>query len=159
MSFSVACSVLLLAALASLPACSARSAAGQRPQDGAQEAGGARVELDIFSGRPNPTWELSQEQERELRERIARLPRAQDGSFPNPLGYRGITAVLSGPGGVDGGGESIRLFAGSVRHQTPGATIFLNDADRQVERWLAETGAPHLEPGVYQSVLNELGAR
>lgn len=155
MSFSVAFSVLLLAALASLPACSARSSAGGRAQGGAQGAGGVRVELDIFSGRPNPTWELSPEQGRELRERIARLPRMADGTFPDPLGYRGINAVLPG----SDGNESIRLFAGTVRHQTQDATLFLNDADRQVERWLAETGAPHLEPGVYQSVLNELGAR
>jgi hypothetical protein len=154
MSFSVACSVLLLAALASLPACSARSAANEPA--GAREAGGVRVELDLFSGRPNPTWELSQQQGKELWERLARLPRVADATFPDHLGYRGIVAELPGP---DGGNESIRIYGGAVRHQTQGATLFLNDADRQLERWLAETGAPHLEPGVYQSVLNELGAR
>lgn len=155
MSCNVAFPALLLAVLALLPACTARSASGNRT-DAAAGAGAVRVELDIFSGRPNPTWELSQEQGRELRERIARLPRVQDGAFPEPLGYRGITAALPG---ADGGEERIRLFGGAVRVETSGATWFLNDADRQLERWLAETGAPHLEPGVYQSVLNELGAR
>jgi hypothetical protein len=150
----VALPALLLAALALLPACTARSAAGGRPEAG---TGAVRVELDIFSGRPNPAWELSQEQARELRERIAKLPRVADGTFPDPLGYRGITAVLPGAGGRE---ERIRLFAGAVRVDAPdGATLFLNDAGRQVERWLAETGAPHLDPGVYQSVLDELGAR
>lgn len=154
MSLNVAFPVLLLAALALLPACTARSASGGGADVPAE--GTVRVELEIFSGRPNPTWDLSQQQGRELRERIAQLPRAQDGSFPEPLGYRGITAVLPG---ADGREERIRLFDGVARVETSGATWFLNDADRQLERWLAETGAPHLEPGVYQSVLNELGAR
>lgn len=51
-----------------------------------------RVELDIFSGMPNPTWVLTEQEEQELLDRIIAQPnlmRSPD-SAPDLLGYRGM---------------------------------------------------------------------
>jgi len=50
---------------------------------------GAEVELDIFSGRPNPKWNLSGERVRHLEERLERLEPVQ-ADEPHALGYRGF---------------------------------------------------------------------
>lgn len=48
------------------------------------------VELDIFSGRPNPTWELSKEQADEFVSRLTNLPRCDRVPSIGGLGYRGF---------------------------------------------------------------------
>lgn len=49
------------------------------------------VELDIFSGRPNPRWQLDEQGAEALRELLSRLATTTD-SPPEPpgLGYRGF---------------------------------------------------------------------
>ena len=50
-----------------------------------------RVELDMFSGRPNPTWDLDDAAERELLALESNLrPAGRPGVEPPPLGYRGF---------------------------------------------------------------------
>lgn len=49
------------------------------------------VELDIFSGRPNPTWTLTVPERRELGKRLQKLPALPTlPSVPDNLGYRGF---------------------------------------------------------------------
>lgn len=50
-----------------------------------------RVELDMFSGRPNPTWDLDDMAERELLALESNLqPSGRLRNEPPPLGYRGF---------------------------------------------------------------------
>lgn len=70
------------------------------------------VELDVFSGRPNPTWSLSAEQIRELLEAFRDLPPADQPSPENGLGYRGF--LLSNPDRAGGLAPHIRIYAGIV---------------------------------------------
>jgi len=48
------------------------------------------VELDIFSGEPNPKWELSEEQIEELEARLRVFFVSTKPQTPPPLGYRGF---------------------------------------------------------------------
>jgi hypothetical protein len=48
------------------------------------------VELDMFSGRPNPTWTMAGEEGAEVWDRIASLPAAGTRQEPDHLGYRGF---------------------------------------------------------------------
>ena len=49
------------------------------------------VELDVFSGRPNPRWELDEVRSQELRQLQSRLkPSRQAHVEPPALGYRGF---------------------------------------------------------------------
>ena len=50
---------------------------------------GVEVELDIFSGRPNPKWNLSGLRVRQLEERLEGLEPVQ-ADEPHALGYRGF---------------------------------------------------------------------
>ena len=71
-----------------------------------------RVELDVFSGMPNPTWNLSQEQVKELLDAFRNLPPADKLPQEIGLGYRGF--LLSNPGGSGGLPAHIRIYAGIV---------------------------------------------
>ncbi len=49
-----------------------------------------QVELDVFSGRPNPTWPLTAEEQQELIAQVDRLASVTPGHAPAALGYRGF---------------------------------------------------------------------
>jgi len=85
------------------------------------------VELDAFSGRPNPRWELDEPSSQQLRQLQGRLTSPLE-SAPEPpgLGYRGF--VYS-----DGSGK-VRAYRGSVK--TPGRT--LADPTYSVEKFLLD---------------------
>ena len=89
------------------------------------------VELDIFSGRPNPSWELDEPSIRRLREVQRGLPEAPTSS-PKPLGlgYRGFVYRLDG--------TSWRALHGTVI----GTGTTLHDPDRLVERLLFDSLPP-----------------
>jgi hypothetical protein len=70
----------------------------------------ATVELNMFSGLPNITWELSEQDAKAFLGEITSLPLQPPGFHPlqgysEPLGrprsgYRGVTIDFSGPGGI-----------------------------------------------------------
>ena len=65
------------------------------------------VELDIFSGRPNPRWELDES----ARQKLSRIeqglaPAEAAPNAPPPLGYRGFVYAI--------GGKARRAFLGRV---------------------------------------------
>jgi hypothetical protein len=53
------------------------------------DASGTSVELDAYSGLPNPGWRLSHEDVVELEKRLEGLPEAT-AAIPDHLGYRGF---------------------------------------------------------------------
>ncbi len=52
-----------------------------------------RVELEIFSGQPNPAWELSTEEDAQLLQMLNVLPKGKGGALRQGLGYRGFTVI------------------------------------------------------------------
>jgi hypothetical protein len=57
-----------------------------------------RVELMVFSGRPNPSFQLTEGETEELVRRVSALPRGADRPSPPGLGYQGfrVTADRAG---------------------------------------------------------------
>ena len=55
---------------------------------GGEEA--VRVELMVFSGRPNPSFQLTEDETEELARRVAALPRGAVQPSPPGLGYQGF---------------------------------------------------------------------
>jgi len=112
------------------------------------------VILDVFSGRPNPRWVLSDAQTLELVRRIASLSRAQGAREPTPpdLGYRGFqleahdVPELPGP---------VHVYGGFVR--LPSEVRL--DPQRRTERWLLESNSKALEPPIHELVLHEIEGR
>ena len=114
-----------------------------------------RATLDIFSGRPNPTWTLTEAQTRQLERRVtglsAKLPEAPD--IPD-LGYRGIRVTLPGqPRTVE-----LTVARGGIEVQRNGSVTHFSDADRQMERWLLQTAQGKVSQELLQLAERELSA-
>lgn len=87
------------------------------------------ITLDIFSGRPNPSWSLSESDANQLINRVAGRAMPEAMAVDNVLGYRGMIAVSSSdellPEGLP---ASFRIGGGSAL-----------DIDETVQ-WLLSTG-------------------
>ncbi len=85
------------------------------------------VELDVFSGRPNPRWELDEPRSEELRQLQERLT-STNRVPPEPpgLGYRGFVYT-------DAAGR-VRAYRGYVTI----AAAVLADSSFSIERFLLE---------------------
>lgn len=112
------------------------------------------VELDVFSGRPNPTWQLSGAEAAGLRRQLTALtphPMAPD-RVPSPsgrLGYRGF--VVFDPSRTLAGADRLEVGEGFVR-AVDGATgrtlAVFADADHSAERWLTAAAHGRVDPGL-----------
>lgn len=84
------------------------------------------VELDIYSGRPNPTWTLAPHEAAHVEQLLADLPRAS--SQPDGgLGYRGFELA--------DGQRHIRVCSGVIRVQTGEDLQFFQD-QKGLEKYL-----------------------
>jgi hypothetical protein len=110
------------------------------------------VELDIYSGRPNPSWALSPQDADSFDSKLAALPSAQPSTLADPLGYRGF--IVRARHGDDETRTAVQQgHVQSTRGQT---TTFRGDPGRALERWLLDTGRATLPPDVVQAVENAL---
>lgn len=102
------------------------------------------IELDVFSGRPNPSWQLDVQARKELVSLLNALPPAQTPAPEVPgLGYRGFTFGIGGPARAYGGFVDMPMRV-------------LADPDRTVERFLLEQLPPEFSD-VREVVRAELG--
>lgn len=101
----------------------------------------AMVELDIFSGRPNPSWALTEDQLRAVVDRVTSLTTVASGSLAAPLGYRGFIVYLDGGSGAR---TVVTVQSGVVRIEGPAGVTWARDTDRGLERLLADQGRPSL---------------
>ena len=116
---------------------------------------GMSVSLGIYSGRPDPSWTLSQAQAAELRRLIDALPSGVGDSAGGGLGYHGFTIALSGP---DGDLRHIVAYHGEIAEAGNGARPTWYDAAGRVERFVLETGRPYLDPEEARVVDDDLEA-
>ncbi|MEV7554661.1 hypothetical protein AB0N89_34015 [Amycolatopsis sp. NPDC089917] len=107
------------------------------------------VELDIFSGMPNPAWTLRNAEAAEFQRRLESLPRASDGRIANDLGYRGFV--------THAGATTAHVQRGTVRVGRDGETDFRTDSGRELERWLLQSGKPFVDPGTFALAEREFG--
>jgi hypothetical protein len=108
------------------------------------------VTLDIFSGRPNPTWSLEHLTAQECKRLIDSLPPLppEDAPVPPGLGYRGFiiqsrNSTLAGP---------IMVYGGAVK--APTGTY--RDHLRKFEAWLLKSAGSFLESSLIQIVGKEI---
>ncbi|MBM7115389.1 hypothetical protein [Archangium primigenium] len=93
-----------------------------------------RVELNIFSGLPNPSWELSPPEVQELERRLQGLPPRAQAVPGGGLGYSGFTVWNSSR--EPGAWQQVRVYQGVeiTRGQEPTSYEDLHD----LEGWLSE---------------------
>ncbi|HEX2190344.1 MAG TPA: hypothetical protein VHG51_15660 [Longimicrobiaceae bacterium] len=131
-------------------------AACSPPPQAPGEGDGARVEADVFSGLPNPAWELDASESGELARRFRGLaPAAGAVELHEGLGYRGF--VVTGVETETGGCERVRVQGGAVQAACGGETRAYVDPERALERWLARTAEGRAEPEVVRRLREETG--
>lgn len=112
----------------------------------------ATVEVDLYSGRPNPSWTLTPEEVTQLVQRVDGLAPADAMEPPGRLGYRGLRFRLYAGGREIASAES---FDEHLRFHDPAGPRHLADPGREIERWLLATGRGKIEPQVYEMLRNE----
>lgn len=116
------------------------------------------VTLSVFSGRPDPTWDLSPKQDQELRLQLAALAATTPGTFPETLGYRGISVQFFESNGSP---HSVQIYGGRARIASGEQVAWLADPDRALELWLLDTGVMQnddvaaLEPSIRAEILGQ----
>jgi hypothetical protein len=110
-----------------------------------------RIELDIFSGRPNPTWSLDDEQAAELLASFKALAAsASQETFFDGLGYRGFR--IAGLRGYD----EVRVRGEIVETRQGSAWSRRYDQSRSLERFLLETSKAHIDDDLYRRIASEI---
>lgn len=115
-----------------------------------------RVELDIFCGRPNPSWKLLPSEAAEL---VQRLRAAPPTDTPPPagggLGYRGLIVTPTAGASIDSCAV-VAVSKGVISCQRPSGDQLRRDPGRALERWLLGTGKAHIDPDLYEEVVRSL---
>jgi hypothetical protein len=111
-----------------------------------------RIELDVFSGRPNPTWNLNDEQSREFLIRFGALKKYRTNrKLYEGLGYRGFTVT----GFQDY--DRVTIWDGLVQTNRATEREKLIDEAGRLERFLLETSKGQIDGDLYRFVASVAG--
>lgn len=111
-----------------------------------QSPGLCEIELDIFSGMPNPTWILTNAEADRFEKQLAALARTPARELSGKLGYRGFIVQCTRANNV----QLIRIHNGAIHISKGETNVYANDEERELERWLLNTGRPHLKSEIFQ---------
>jgi hypothetical protein len=115
------------------------------------------VTLDVFSGRPNPTWSLAEGTTVEFLRRLHALDVSKVGAREfEDLGYRAVSAEFQDQ---TKGTVVVKASRGIVTLDQAGQRFHYLDAGRQFELWLVNTGAAHITPDVLRYVTGEIASK
>ena len=106
------------------------------------------VELDIFSGIPNPAWILSGTDGDLFLKKLAMLPQASAKELHDNLGYRGFIVEVTN----ETEASLIRIQNGTVHISKNDTNVYCSDQDRHLERWLLNSGEPALRSDLFKMV-------
>ncbi len=112
-----------------------------------------RAELDVYSGRPNPTWEISTQDANRLLTALRQLPERDTATAPASLGYRGI--VLTGGAVQALGYDRLRAFGGVVVAEGPLGRKIFSDRDHEFEAGVAATAEGRVDLSPFEDYLPE----
>jgi hypothetical protein len=115
----------------------------------------SKVELDIFSGVPNPTWMLTLPEASDLKNRVSKLdPTEEMWQCSENLGYRGFIVRTTAASSVFV--QTIRACHGIVEVVDSTKTSYYLDPQRQIELWLLATAKPPLADDLNAEIIKEI---
>ena len=110
----------------------------------------ARVELMLFSGRPNPSWLLTETETHTLSGLLKGLAPIEQAPLHEGLGYSGFAVTLREAGSSSP--ASVRIHDGLIIYSTDDRSVYFGDAERRIERWLVQTARPHVAFDLYMAI-------
>jgi hypothetical protein len=112
------------------------------------------VELDIFSGRPNPRFVLSSVEEEIVTDLCEGLPAGAGAASPaqGGLGYRGFR-ILDSQSNLE---AIVQGTAVQIRKGTAATMDVKFDEDRRLELALLRISKSHLSPEIYAYLRSQL---
>ena len=138
---------LLLLGCTPVPGAAVEDSPGDTRNGGSGQA--TTVELDVYSGRPNPEWSLSTTDDQRFADLLSKAPAARSSELASPLGYRGFIVM-------DRSGTTTRVLDGVIEVSDDQGVVYRTDPDRELERWLLGTGRANLGNELYALVAQEL---
>lgn len=114
-----------------------------------------RVELDAFSGRENPHWNLSICEAEQFLKHIRSLNGTETEFVRVGLGYRGI--IVRGADLEDY--DEILIYKGIVLAQRGNNSSRFTDDGRLLELWLLNTGKDNLDRNLYSQIVSQIGEK
>jgi hypothetical protein len=106
------------------------------------------VEADLFSGRPNPAWQLAPNDIQALQDGIAPLHlRGIPATTSDGLGYRGFIVRMIDDQQRDT--MTIHVYHDTVRTERGGTTDIYEDVPRRVEHLLMQSASHNVPPDIY----------
>jgi hypothetical protein len=126
------------------PAATVMPEVDSRPGDGFdvfRDSPTTTVSLGLYSGLPDPSWELSDEESTELTALLEALPRVDGSPSSGGLGYHGFFIERLTPEGMP---RLLVAFEGTVSDPLSSHLSYLDDPERSVERFLLDTGRDRL---------------
>lgn len=111
------------------------------------------VELDIFSGVPNPRWQMTESDREEFLKLLQTLQQQEPEEMRTPgLGYRGLIVFETNE--RHRAFDKLTIYRGSIRATKIDSVIQLVDKDRTIEYWLIEKARKHLKDDLFSKVLS-----
>lgn len=154
-----------LGLLLALAACSAPDQAGTPTPAAApvpagvtlakEEITGIQVELMVFSGRANPRWPLTTDEQERVHGLLAQAAPAATQPIEGQLGYSGFSLTLH----TATERRMLRIYNGVIMYSGPAGAAFYQDERRGLERLLLETARPHIDPALHQTIRASLPAQ
>ena len=118
------------------------------------------VTLDVFSGRPNPTWPLTKEQSILFLNNISEIKPTTENmqNYPEKiLGYRGF--IVDEKGDKDLPLKRFEIYNGAIKVFSNNVSYILKDKDFQIENWLLQTAYNHIDNDTFNFVKEDIANR
>jgi hypothetical protein len=113
----------------------------------------AWVELNIFSGRPDPGWEIPLEQAMELYKEAISFPATDAKKLFEGLGYRGFRVF------IDQNDEQriiCTVFSDLVKIVSGSTTQYKRDKERKMEKWLLLSAKTNIDEPLFKIIEKQI---
>jgi len=118
------------------------------------------ITLDVFSGRPNPTWVLTKEQGLFFLNNVSQIKPTTENlqNYPEKiLGYRGFIVDEKGDKGLPL--KRFEIYNGAIKAFSNDSYYILKDKDFRLEKWLLQTGYNHIDNDTFNFVKEDIANR
>jgi len=118
------------------------------------------ITLDVFSGRPNPTWVLTKEQGLFFLNNVSQIKPTTENlqNYPEKiLGYRGF--VVDEKGDKDLPLKRFEIYNGAIKVFSNDSFYILKNKDFKLEKWLLQTAYNYIDNDTFNFVKEDIKNR